>query len=158
MTENDFNSQMERLKHTWPHPNNWSSERVKLIWVAVHQRSAYWFEKLITGMIATSRQCPVPQDFIEAERVESRRSVVYTMPDHLKPMANSIFTEQERQEFFKVMKDAVAGKISRKEAQAYAEMIYAALKQSGVKLDYHFEEGEIIYHDFPIQYPQVRTQ
>ncbi len=150
MTESDFNTQLDRLRTTWPQPSNWSPEKLKLIWQAVNHRNSFWFEKTVTNMISTYKGPPTPNNFLEAERVESRRLNIgkynLNIPKH--PSEKSIFSDQDRKEMFTVMKGAMDGKISGSDAIEYAKMIYQTLKEKGVRLDYRLKDnGNIVFDE-----------
>src|ERR1700758_3924559 len=99
MTKPEFEVQMNRLTQNWP--NNFNAERTKLIWTAVHQHSIFWFEKLVTDMIANNRQAPLPTEFIEASSKRDRTVYIgsnFNNQPH--PRDRSVFSIDEITEIF----------------------------------------------------------
>lgn len=73
MTADDFNAEMQRLHSTFGE-KAFTSERIKLIWGHWRDLPAQSFSRVVNKLIATSRQVPLPQDFIEAAHQERKRS------------------------------------------------------------------------------------
>lgn len=130
MTQDEFNIQMSRLKETWR--NTWPEEKVRLIWTAVNQYSSSWFEKLVTKIITTGRQSPLPKDFIDAAKEQDRK--IYLQSPQTKNY-ESVFSEEEIMEMFSVMKKAAMGLISPEQARTYADTVAEALRSKGITPD-----------------------
>lgn len=152
MTREEFQVQIARLQNTWPHPSNWSDEKLKLIWAAVHGKSVLWLEKVVTSMIASNKSAPTPAQFIEAERASSRRDLPFVAQAAFqKTDFVSVFTDEERGEFWKVLRAVMDNKISKDEAVQYSKMVYEILLEKGVKLDYFINaKNEIVFKQNPI--------
>lgn len=130
MRRDEFEPQVERLKATWP--NSFPDEKVKVIWLATKDHCLKWFERQVTAFIAGSAKAPLPAEFIEAASLEDKRR--YLGPSANRPVLpeRSVFKREEIDEFFSVMKDAMTGKVSRKDALEYANMVAVILKQRGI--------------------------
>lgn len=129
MNETDFNSQIDRLKGSWP--SSFPAEKVKLIWTAVYQLPIKWFTKLVTDMIANNRMAPLPAEFILAANQKTKQEYFGSIPtrlDQIHPSENSMFSKQDILEMFTMMRKRLAGEITFKELDQYAKMIENAVK------------------------------
>lgn len=128
MTTDQFNIQMERLLKTWP--NSFPDERIKLIWTSTKDQSAYWFERLVSKMIASHPRAPLPTEFQEASQEQEKRGFQKDRP--LNPINNSIFSKEDIKEMFQFLTDRMLGKYSHIEAMQYAQSIKSALESRGI--------------------------
>jgi hypothetical protein len=129
MTREEFNSQAERLKATWP--TSFPDEKIKLIWTATYQLEISWFRKLVTDMIANNRQAPLPAEFITAANQRHKREYFDGIPtnaEKIHPSKNSIFSKEDIAEIFGMIKKRMTGEISFKELEEYGKMIELAVK------------------------------
>lgn len=71
MQHHEFMAHFDRLKENWG-KNNFSPEKVAIIWKAVRDLEVEWFSRLVDRMVATVRQAPMPVDFMEAAMREKK--------------------------------------------------------------------------------------
>ena len=62
MRENEFQSQIERIERQF---GKYGTERCAILWREVKDFSGEWFSRVVDGLIAGSRQIPIPADFYE---------------------------------------------------------------------------------------------
>lgn len=72
MSPQEFQTQVNRLSDTFG-AHAYKTERTKMLWQDVRDFDAKWFEKLVGGLIASSRQAPLPNDFADAISWERER-------------------------------------------------------------------------------------
>lgn len=73
MTTDHFNNEMGRLYGLFGE-KSFHQERVRFIWSHWKDLPDHGFTKFVNKLIATCRQAPLPQDFIEAAHQERKRS------------------------------------------------------------------------------------
>lgn len=132
MQQIEFQRNMKRLIEVWP--NSFNDERVRLILKTVEGQNVFWFEKLVTTMIANCRQAPLPQDFIDAVVIENKKRYLDS-PKIDYQQKESVLSKEDREEMFRFMKAAAQGLITREDAMKYAEIIASVLTEKGVKVE-----------------------
>lgn len=126
MTKEEFNSQTERLKSTWP--TSFPDEKIKLIWTAVYQNDVKWFTKVVTDILSNNRQAPLPQEFIHAANIHERYELFrFPTKDEIRPSEGSIFSKSDIAEIFSMIRKRLNGQISSEELNQYGQMIQSAV-------------------------------
>ena len=126
-----FTQQMGKVtrvfgKEHYPEP------RMKTIWIAVKDLSEEWFEKLVNSMITQLRQAPLPIEFMEAARKERRKGQdTWSLmeQDEYKRRYQHIFTEEDRAEFFEVLRKLGTGEMSPAEGKQYAAVVQSTIDE-----------------------------
>lgn len=68
----EFNAQVKRLSDTFG-GQHYKQERLTILWRDVRDFDRQWFERVVDGLIASSKFAPLPSDFSEAVSAERDR-------------------------------------------------------------------------------------
>lgn len=138
MTKDEFQLQIDRLRSTWP--SSYPEEKVTLIWRTVRDMPEFWFENLVSKLIAHSRAAPLPVDFIEAFEVHRKKNRNFSSSIDAGPKNVSIFSDEERKQLFEICRKAASGAISKQESKKHADLVAEALRSNGIEpepYDFH---------------------
>lgn len=96
---------------------------------------------VISKLLFQSRYAPVESDFREVIRMLKSKKIFERKSSLEQRTEDSIFSQQERDEMFKFMKDASRGKYNDKECKQYADMIQKLVRERGKKTCSECEDG-----------------
>ena len=102
-------------------------------WERVKEFDYDWFKKVVALMMSTHNRAPLWDKFepvcLEEKNRRWRENQVKSFSDEVHPWEHSIFSKDEIQEIFTVMKDAASGKISRQDAELYAKVLERTIRE-----------------------------
>lgn len=139
MTFEQFTEQMARITDRFGH-KNYPDDIVSKIYFEVKELAVEWFGALITRFLTTKRSAPLAIEFTHAAHSEKRR-----VSDFTRQMGNdgyeSVFTEEERRNMLRFVKDVAAGKVPREKAMEFAKSVQKVIDiKSKLKCE-HCENG-----------------
>ena len=139
-----YRMQMAKLSRVFG-DKHYSAERVKTIWNSVHNLSDQWFENLVNSMIVTQRQPPLPIEFMEAAKRERRKTQdrwEQMDSDKWRKQNHNIFTDEERAEFFSVIRKILNKEMTVEDGCSYAAIVQKTIDDWKAKHPGHFSEAK----------------